>query len=225
MAAIHAAGGSKDLDLTDQIVLSGQAHAYDIMTNYDWMFLRGSTTFTGGSVSGTSTYKLTGTADVPCGRIIEVYYDTYKLEYYPQEEFLSRKQGLTSSNYPVSMWTMNSFASDGFPIIELFGAPNEDDITISYLYQRRVDEADALDLMPGSMMNILRLRLLSEFYPYPDKSGMYAQQAEMFLNSALWSQRPKQTMVTRGVISNDRMQGNREANRLGSRNVGRYYTN
>lgn len=224
MAAIHASGANKDLDFTDQIVDAGKAHAYDVMTNYDWMFLRAQTTHSGGSVSGTSTYKLIGTSAIPCGKIISVKYGTRLIDYVPQEEYDRRTDGIETTGFDVSIWTLNGYSSDGFPIIKFFGTPAANGDAITYRYQRKIDEADSLSLMPGYMLNIIRLRLLSEFYPYPDKSAQYRQQAEDQLNASLWAERAKHNLVTQGVISSDRMQGNREANRIASRHRRSYTT-
>lgn len=224
MAAIHASGASKDLDLTNQIVDSGKSRAYRLMTNYDWMFLRSQTTHSGGSVLGTSTYTLIGTTAIPCGKIISVKYGTRLVDYVPQEEYDRRIDGIDTTNYDVSMWTISGYSSAGFPVIQFFGTPAANSDAITYRYQRRIDEADSLNLMPGYMLDIVRLELLSEFYPYPDKSAQYRQEADDLLNASLWSERVKHNLVTQGVISRDRMQGNLEANRFASRHRRGYST-
>lgn len=224
MAAIHASGASKELDFTESIVDSGKSIAYRLMTDHDWMFLRSQTTHSGGSVLGTSTYTLIGTAAIPCGKIISIRYGSRLVDYVPQEEYDRRIDGIETTGYPVSMWTINGYSAAGYPVVKFFGTPSASGDEISYRYQRRVDEADSLNLMPGYMLDIVELELLSRFYPYPDKSAQYKQQADDALNASLWAERAKHNLVTQGVISRDRMQGNLEANRFASRHRRGYTT-
>lgn len=221
MATLRAAGVKKDLDFADQIELTAKSHAYNLLANYDWHFLRGSTSTT--SVDGTATYTLTGASN-DCGLIINLKYANYLMPYVPQEEFDQRTEGLTSTQQPVGMWTISSYSAAGFPIIKFFGTPSESNKTIEYRYKKRIDEADPSALLPGHMMDIIRLKCLAEFFPYPDKSAQYRAEAENKINEALWAEREKHNLTTRGVISDDRMQGNTEANRLGNRGYRAYST-
>lgn len=218
MAAIHASGASKELDFTAEIIEAAKSKAYDVMTNYDWAILRRSTTVSGGSVNGQSTYTLSGTSANPCGRPITVNYATYPIDYVEPEDFDLRIAGADASNYDISMWTLDSYNSQGFPVIKFFGTPSQSGDEIFYRYQVRIDEADPLEKMPGHMLEIVRLKLLSEFYPYPDKSAQFRDEAENKVNNSLWTMRVKGNLSKRGVISRDRMQGNIEANRFASRN-------
>jgi hypothetical protein len=205
---------TKAESVIDEVKAAGTTFAYELLSQYDWHQLRGSATKT--TTSGTATYALQG-ASKDCGKLIMLLYETFEIGYVPQEEFYRRNQGTQLSQIPVSMWTISGYDVEGFPVVKLSGTPQVSGETIEYVYTKRIDETDPFKDLPAFMMNIIRLRMLAEFYPYPAKSEQYAKLAQEAIDRALWIQKEKEGLNVRMQQDPDRALSNQLANDLAAR--------
>lgn len=205
---------TKSDSVLEEVKSAGTTFAYELLSQYDWHPLRGSDTQT--TTLGTATYALQG-ASKDCGKLIMLLYETQEIEYVTQEDFYRRIQGVQLSQIPVTMWTISGYDVEGFPVVKLAGTPQITGETIEYVYTKRIDESDPFKDLPAFMMNIIRLRMLAEFYPYPAKSEQYAKLAQEAIDRALWIQKEKEGLNVRMQQDPDRIMSNQLANDLAAR--------
>lgn len=200
--------------MTKEIEESAKSFAYELLTMYDWNWLK--TTDTDSSVGDQTTYTLQGAAK-DCGKLIMLKYENVVIEYFSQVEFYERTQNQLAGDYHVQMWTIIGYDSAGFPKIDLFGAPDVSGNEIWYLYLKKIDESDPQNLIPGWMMNIIRTEMMAEFHANPSKSQMYFYEVEKRINQALWIEREKHGLNVYSKTHPDRVIGNAIANRFVTR--------
>lgn len=197
----------------EEVREAARSHAVALL-RHPWNFLKFSKSTV--TVANTASYTLSGLSN-DCGKVRYLYYGGYELDFETLDDFNRAIQGLTALSTPICLWTITGYSNGGFPVIRLFGTPTEAGIAIDYTYQKMVDEADPFSLIPGWMMNIIRNKVLAEFYPYPDKSQMYADLAEKGINEALWAEREKHGQSKKMQLDSDRLYANRKANDLAAR--------
>lgn len=198
-----------------------------LLESYEWSFLYSSDTDP--SVVNQSQYTLRGAAS-DCGIVSAVYYDGVELIFKDNLEFNRLTQGITDNEtaYPVGIWTWlpGSDATDGFPIIKLFGTPTIADDDIFYSYRKLIDEAEPLKHAPAAMADLIELETVSRFHPNPNDRFDFGKKAEKALPPL--QKRYRKTVIAHrpGRIDPLQRARNYEINMLGGyRNVPHIITN
>jgi len=130
---------------------------------YPFPWLTKTTTFTGGTTSGTADYELSG-ASQDCSQVLTVLYDDDEtfLEFYEQADIdrLRSSVGLTTE---VVAWTVKG-EQNGFPLITLIGTPDESSIQIKYRYWVDPDKV-IVESWPNKWAFLLKRYLIASFFP------------------------------------------------------------
>lgn len=139
------------------LVLSKLGSAYP----FPWLIK--TTTFSGGTTSGTADYKIQG-ENQDCAQVLTVMYgsDEVFLEFYEQADIdrLASQVGITTE---VVAWTVKG-EQDGFPLITIIGTPSETGAQIKYRYWVDGDKLP-FEKWPDKWLFVVKSELISRFVP------------------------------------------------------------
>lgn len=130
---------------------------------YPFPWLVKTTTFTGGTTSGTADYKLSGD-NQDCSQVLTILYDTSEtfLEFYDQADIdrLKTSVGITTE---VVAWTVKG-EQDGFPLITIIGTPSASATQLKYRYWVDGDKFP-FEKWPDKWLFVVKSELISRFVP------------------------------------------------------------
>lgn len=164
----------------DAITAETREVCVELLDKRDWHFLE--ITVTEVTVANQSEYTISGAND-NCGKIVDLYYNGYLVDYKDTQEFYRLTKAIettvATAYSGMLYWTsLPESATEGFPVVKLFGTPTEAGIEMFVVALKRVDVDEPELLIPRFLTGIVMNTMLSRHLPDPIMRRERAMMAE-----------------------------------------------